>query len=222
MFHKKSLSKPKGTAGKIIVDLLGKIFKYRSHLIISDFEAKLMLTTTKRNACYMHLIIAVWSIFAAWRWGNWINWKQYHATMLYMPLMNLLYLFFCSDYLLWIVKPDVGLSAAAVALVYTFIVFPCTVLIFLTNYPETLKKQAIHILKWVIIYAGIEWIGGLIGRITYQHGWSLGSSVLFVLIMFPMLALHHRKPAAAYVLSTLIIIILLFFFNVPWTHPLEE
>jgi hypothetical protein len=161
----------------------------------------------------MHLVITVWALSAAWRWGDWRHWQNYHATMLYMSAMNLLYFYFCADYLLWENKPDLGFSKTFVNLLYTFVVFPCTVLIFLSNYPRNLKMQGFYILKWVIIYIGVELIGALFGRISYQHGWNLGWSSLFVVVMFAMLRLHYKKPIIAYIFSVLIITFLLSYFT---------
>jgi hypothetical protein len=170
----------------------------------------------------MHIAITIWAVLAAWRWGDRKNWRKYHSTMLYMPLMNFLYYYFCSDHLLWEMIPDLGLSAIILRLLYTFIVFPCTVLVFLSNYPHTFKQQCIHYLKWIVIYVGVELIGGIFGRITYHNGWNLGWSALFISVMFPMLRLHYKKPVIAYFISIIIIILLLSFFDVTLDASMGE
>lgn len=167
----------------------------------------------------MHILITVWAILAAWRWGNWRKFSQYHATMLYMSLMNLFYLFLTGTYLLWRMQPEFGLPFTLMVALYTFIVFPCTVLLYLSHYPETLGRQILHIIKWIVIYIGVEWLGSLFSRISYGNGWHLGWSFIFVLIMFPMLRLHNQKPILAYLLSIAIIVLLLYVFDVPWKEP---
>lgn len=164
----------------------------------------------------MHIAITVWAILAAWHWGDWKNLNQYHATMLYMPFMNLFYLFLTSTYPLWRLQPDLGLPFTIVVALYSFIVFPCTVLIYLSHYPDPPKKQILHIIKWVVIYIGVEWVGNMLTRITYGHDWHLGWSFLFVLVMFPMLRLHYKKPILAYLVSFFVIVLLLYLFDIPW------
>lgn len=168
----------------------------------------------------MHLVIAIWAVLTVWIKKDYRSWEKYHATMLYMPCMNLLYLFLAREKYLWVVHSAIGFSQATVALIYTFIIFPATVLLFLKNFPSTPFSAVLHICKWVAIYAAIEWAGGLFGQITYQGGWNLGWSILFLFVMFPMLRLHEKRPLLAYGLSILIIIFLLHRFHVPWNAPL--
>ncbi|WLD92765.1 CBO0543 family protein [Alkalihalobacillus sp. AL-G] len=170
----------------------------------------------------MHIAYTIWALLAAWKWADWRNWKDYHATMLYMPLMNLLYMFLCSRYLLWKVNPEFGISYALIEIMYTFIIFPATVILFLSNYPETRLKIIIHNIKWIFIYIGSEFIGSLFGRIEYQHGWSIGWSLGFLSFMFPMIRLHYKHPVIAYIISIIIIVVLLSIFDVPVDRSAER
>ncbi|MFD2923093.1 CBO0543 family protein [Halobacillus naozhouensis] len=170
----------------------------------------------------MHILIVLWAMLAAWRWADWSRFREFHATMLYMPAMDLLYFYFTHDYLLWTVQSHFGIPHTGVALLYTFIVFPCTVILFLSNYPNKLGRQIIHVGKWVILYIGTEWIGHLAGAIHYNNGWALGWSFLFVIVMFPMLFLHYKRPFLAYLASVIIIIFLINWFDVPWASLHEE
>ncbi len=164
----------------------------------------------------MHIFITIWAVAAAWRWADWSRFREFHATMIYMPAMDLLYFYFTNDYPLWTVQSHLGLPYTGIALLYTFIVFPCTVILFLSNYPDTVRKQILHVGKWVMIYVGIEWIWLLLRFIKYDNGWSLGWSFLFVIVMFPMLLLHYKRPFPAYIASLIIIIFLIYWFDVPW------
>src|SRR5699024_1080922 len=112
-----------------------------------------------------------------------------------------------STYPLWRMQPEFGLSFIIFFTLYIFIVYPCTVLLFLTNYPNTPMKRIFHIIKWAMIYFGVEWIGSMLGRITYENAWNLGWSFLFILTMFPMLRLHYKKPGVAYLVSAFIIVL---------------
>lgn len=170
----------------------------------------------------MHIAITIWAIIASWRRWDQEHFHKCHTTILYMSLLNLLYAFLTSGYTLWEIQPDLGLPSPIVSMLYTFIIFPCTVILYLSRYPKSVKSQVIHNIKWITIYMGVEWLGSLFSRIIYDHGWDLGWSFLFVLIMFPMLRLHYKKPLLAYLLSIIFIAFILYKFEVPWKIPMEE
>jgi hypothetical protein len=165
----------------------------------------------------MHIIVILWSIFAAWRWSDWRNWRTYHATMLFMPLANLIYglLVLGKDFFLWRYQGDYLFSKETADVFYTIIVFPATVLLFLSNYPKGNIPQIIHILKYVAIYCTIEWIALHVGAIKHGHGWSFQWSIGFNAVTFITLRLHHKNPVFAYVFSILFTLFLLHKFNVP-------
>ncbi|WP_188632848.1 CBO0543 family protein [Lentibacillus kapialis] len=164
----------------------------------------------------MHLLIILLAVLVAWRSVNWRSLYEYHATILYMVAMNLLYYFFTVDYRLWTLHSHIGLPPAVIDLVYTFVLFPITTLMFLNRYPQQRGKQIVHTGKWVMIYFIFESIGYLFGAIRYHHGWSLIWSGLFLVVMFPMLRLHYKRSLWAYSLSVVIITFLLYWFEVPW------
>lgn len=170
----------------------------------------------------MHIAITLWAIAASWRAWSWERFHTFHATLLYIAAMNVLYLFFTAGYPLWKMQPDLGLPSSIVDMLYTFIIFPCTAILFLAHYPESLKAQTYHILKWTIIYISVEWVGDLFGRITYHHGWNLGWSLLFVIMMFLMFRLHYKRPLLAYLLTFILIVLILCYFKVPLEIPMEE
>lgn len=170
----------------------------------------------------MHVLIAVLTILAICFRGDYRNWKEYHAPMLYMAGSNLMYNFLCANYLLWKFNPDILANHTITEVVYTLIVFTGTVLMFLNTYPTTLKRKVYHYATWIIIYVGFEIIFLYLGKIYYQHGWTLGWSALFVMVMFPMLRLFYKRPILAYVLSIPISIFLIYYFDVPVHIPMEE
>ncbi|WP_408011049.1 CBO0543 family protein [Pseudalkalibacillus sp. A8] len=162
----------------------------------------------------MHLSLGILSIFAVWKWGDWKNWRKYHATILYLISMNLLYFFLCKDQLMWRLVPDSGITYTVSELIYLFIVFPATVILFLTGYPKTLGRKFFHNAKWVGIYIGFEALGNVFKKIEYFHGWNFFYSFVFLCIMFPMLRLHYLKPLTAYFVSIFIILFLLLYFDI--------
>ncbi|OLO37956.1 hypothetical protein BTR23_12400 [Alkalihalophilus pseudofirmus] len=170
----------------------------------------------------MHFILTLIVIIAVWVKGDYKGWQKYHATMLYYAIGNLTYNFLCANYLLWKLDPDIMPNHSMTEMLYTFIVFPATILMFLRHYPNTFKKQVIHNLIWIGLYVGIEYIFLLTDRIYYQFGWTLWWSALLVAVMFPMFRLHYKRPLLTYILSLIITIILIFIFDVPVDIPIED
>ncbi|WP_019414194.1 CBO0543 family protein [Paenisporosarcina sp. TG20] len=170
----------------------------------------------------MHVLTAIISIVAVFIWGDWRNWKKYHATLLFFALGNLTYNFLTANYFLWKLDGDFLSNHSLTELLYTFIVFPATGLLFLDNYPKGVKKQILHTLQWIFIYAIWEYIFNLTRDIEYQYGWTFWWSVAVLFAMFPMLKLHVKHPLIAYVLFGLTSAVLLWWFDVPVNVPIEE
>jgi len=118
---------------------------------------------------------------------------------------------------LWSFVPDIPMLRLSCELVYSLLVFPLSVLMFLNNYPENggRSKELLHYLRWIGYFAGTELLFAWMNRIEYGNGWSWYCSVLFDTMMFPMLRLHSRRPVVAYVCSVFIVIGLLLVFRVP-------
>lgn len=163
----------------------------------------------------MHLSLALFSVLAAWRWADWKNWKQYQSTMLFIVSGGLLYEYLTRDNTMWVFHHDLLYNNKLTVIVYAVITMPLNALIFLSRYPKEKGKQFIYIGKWIAIYAIVELALQKYGRISYQNGWNFGFSVLFDLMMFPMLRLHYLKPLRAYAMSLLIIVFLMWCFKVP-------
>lgn len=169
----------------------------------------------------MHLFIALWAMLSVWKWGDWRNWQKYHTTLMYFAMGNLLYNFLCANYFLWKLKPDFFPNHSLTEMVYTFITFPSTALLFLTHYPSEKGKQVVYYLKWIALYVGVEWILAGTDRIIYEHGWNLKWSVFFDCTMFPMLFLFHKRPLLAYGISAVMCIGWVWLFDVPVNVPIE-
>jgi hypothetical protein len=172
----------------------------------------------------MHITIAIVCIIAVWRRGVWRQWKKYHTTMMYFALGNLLYNFLTANHFLWRFNSEPLANHSMVEMLYTFIIFPATALLFLAKYPEGkgYKRITLHILVWVAIYGGFEYIYVLTERIEYQYGWTLGWSIFFDFTMFPMLRLFHKHPIIAYIISFFMAIFWVHLFDVPVEVPVED
>jgi hypothetical protein len=165
----------------------------------------------------MHLLIALFTGFAVWRWADWKNWQKYHATMLYIVVGGLLYEYLTRGFILWVFHPDFLYNQQLTIIIYAVLTMPLSILLFLSNYPTTNKlKQIIYLVKWIFIYSVVELILQIFGRITYENNWSYWYSVLFDVMMYPMLRIHYVNPLRAYFLSIVIIVVLMWYFKVPY------
>ncbi|WP_248930490.1 CBO0543 family protein [Paenibacillus hamazuiensis] len=168
----------------------------------------------------MHLTVAAVSILAVLLTGVWRKAPELHTSLLYVIVGNLLYNVLTYEWVLWEFHPEV-FPEAVTELMYTFIVFPCTVLLYLARFPEgTIGRKLLHIVFWIAVYALVEFVWERFGRIDYHHGWSYWWSISFDFIMFPMLRLHQKRSWIAYVLSFFITLTFLFLFKVP-VHMLK-
>ncbi|NQX69460.1 hypothetical protein HQN90_25340 [Paenibacillus alba] len=157
----------------------------------------------------------MWVLAAAWRWGDWKQFKQYYPTMLYISCLKLLYELFSHEaHYEWHLEPDFFLNYTGTVLLHTFLIYPLTAFLFLSNFPmtNTLSKMS-HILKWTLMYIIIELLGYKLGRITYHAGWNGWWSLVFDLNMFVMLRLHYIHLLWAMLLSLLCTLFYLFYFG---------
>lgn len=164
----------------------------------------------------MHLVIALLVIAWVWLSGVWRKWRQYQSTMLYMFAVAMTYEFLTKDYKMWHFHPDFLLNRVLAVMVYAVVSMPLSTLLFLAYFPETERwKQLRHYLVWVAIYGVIEVVLSVTGRIMYEHRWNFWWSLVFDVIMFPMLRLHSKNPLVAYILSIPIVVGYLLIFQVP-------
>ncbi|WP_332692159.1 CBO0543 family protein [Halalkalibacter lacteus] len=170
----------------------------------------------------MHVLTAIISILAVIGWGDWRNWQKYHTTLLFFALGNLVYNFLTANYFLWRMHSDFITNHTLTEMLYTFIIFPATGILFLGNAPEGFTKQTLHMLRWIAIYAVWEYIYTLTGHIEYQYGWTLGWSIVALFFMFPLLKLHVKHPLLTYVFFALVSVGFLWWFDVPVHLPVEE
>ncbi|QGQ45110.1 CBO0543 family protein [Metabacillus sediminilitoris] len=158
--------------------------------------------------------VSTW-IVAALRWGDWRNWNKYHATILYFILGDVLYYYVSYQHRLWTLEPTWPLKNELICLVGEFIVFACTVLIYIGKYPRDHFISFWWTALWVIIYTINEWILLKTGTFTYHHGWTLFDSFLFNILMFILIRLHFKMPVITLILSVTISIILIFLNSIP-------
>lgn len=166
----------------------------------------------------MHLFVNVLIILITWKWADYRSWQKYQATMLFLPLTSLVYslLSYSSGIFLWDVKPDL-FNHAISDLLYVIILLPCTVLLFLSNYPAEPFKKVIYYLKYIFIYSAVEIFLYAVGRFGYSDGWTILHSIFFYFLMFPAIIIHYKKPILAYIVFIFLTVFGVWFFKLPIT-----
>ncbi|UJF31231.1 CBO0543 family protein [Paenibacillus hexagrammi] len=171
----------------------------------------------------MHFALALLVAIIVWRKGVWREWSKYHTTMMFFAVGNVTYNFLTANYFLWKMKPDFFPNHSITEMIYSFITFPSTALLFLSAYPESdTFKAVIHHVKWILIYVLIEWFFTTNDRMIYQHGWNLWWSAAFDVTMFPILRLHHKRPILTYGISVVLCVFWIWMFDVPVNVPIEQ
>jgi hypothetical protein len=166
----------------------------------------------------MHLAFSILLVIIVLWKGDWKNWQKYALTIAYVIICNLLYTYFCRDYLLWKYKADfLPKSHFIVDLFYTFINLPGITLLFLTFYPFSYEKsrQIRFIAYWIISAMIVEYPFIKFGRLHLDHGYEYWMEIPFYTAMFSLIRLHYSRPLIAYGVSVPIIVFMLWYFKVP-------
>jgi hypothetical protein len=80
-------------------------------------------------------------------------------------------------------------------------VYPSVMLVFIPYFPKLIEKKILYILFWVSLVTTVEFISYRLGSFSYDNGWNLGWSLIFTIIMFPLIYLHYKKPLWAWILA---------------------
>ncbi|GIM27631.1 hypothetical protein CPJCM30710_02970 [Clostridium polyendosporum] len=156
----------------------------------------------------------IWSL-AAYKWGDWKNWRVYYPSMLFFAFGDIIYCLTFYDNWLWVFRCSY-IRFPFNDLFNIFTVFSFSVLIYLTHYPKKLYDQVIYIVLWVFIYTGIEAILYSLGLVGYDNGWNIWWSMLHNTYQFPVLKLHHDKPLLAWFVCIIISVIMTTKFKIPF------
>lgn len=160
------------------------------------------------------IIVTVIMMAAAWKWGDWKNWRLYYPTILFYIAVDFSYVLISYNYPLWEFESQL-LKTTFSDILISCVFVPATILVYLYHFPESLINKILYILMWVALYSLTELFSYLLGFFSYHNGWNLGWSVLFNCVMFPMLYLHHKSPPKAIVLSLFCAVIMIIFWKIP-------
>lgn len=166
-----------------------------------------------------HILLSLISIFVAWKWGDWRNWKLYYPTILYMIIVDLVSITLTSSKPLWKYESPL-ISSYFAELLIAFVIFPCTCFIFFQFYAKVnhSKRIAIYILFFLIcalVYISIEYLAFRLGFFSYHNGWNLYWSFVIDCIMFPLLLLHYKKPLWVWLPTIITATFVVYLFNLP-------
>lgn len=155
-------------------------------------------------------------LVAALKLGDWKNWQKYYPTILFVMAINLGASLLSYHHVLWDYNPDTFVkTATTVELINSFIMLPATTFVYLSKFPTQYKlTQYSYMLLWVTIYGVLEFIDHYIMKgLSYKHGWSWSTSVIFDVAMFAILRLHYLKPIWAWGASLVVAIVIIIMFD---------
>ncbi|MCA1031552.1 hypothetical protein LCL95_11005 [Bacillus timonensis] len=160
-----------------------------------------------------HLLLTLFAVFAAIKHAKWNRWREYFPTIYYASFFNVYYQYISfSMKKLWELKQPF-ISAFITDALYTFILFPCLIMVFLSNYPNEKHKVFLRYVKWIVISLLIEIIAIKLGYIQFKNGWSLAWEFFFYPVMYIMIRLHHKRPLLALGVSGIIVLFFLIVFD---------
>ncbi|WP_407310113.1 CBO0543 family protein [Desulfosporosinus sp. SB140] len=165
------------------------------------------------------IILALVSIFIAWKWGDWRNWKQYYSTILYLIIGDLSCILLTANKPLWQFESPF-ISNDFSEFIIAFICFPCTCLVFFALYSKIRSRKTLYVpffLFCSLLYTSIEWLSYNLGYITYHNGWNLYWSFGFNFLMFPLLLLHFKKSLWVWPISLALAILMICLFDLPFS-----
>lgn len=164
----------------------------------------------------VRVVLVILFMVVTWRFGDWRNWRRYHPTILFFVMSALLYNVLLYNHPMWEYNGD-GIipNHTLSALSLSFIVFPCTVLLYIPHFPKSMWLRTAYVLMWGAIYSLIEWFMLKSGLIEYHNGWTYIASALFDFGIFVMLLVHHKKPLWAYGISLVAVVLLMWLYQVP-------
>lgn len=162
----------------------------------------------------LRIVVAGLFVAGCWKWGDWKHYWKYYPTILYFIIWDLIYNFIFHDYTLW--KLTGFINHTFSVFIVAFIIYPCTVLMYLPYFPEKRIKQFIQFAFWVTLYSLIEVIAQSTNNIKYEHGWNFTYSVGINIIIFLMLRMHYKKPLIAWPISIAWAALIMFLFKIPF------
>ncbi|WP_062353476.1 CBO0543 family protein [Bacillus kwashiorkori] len=161
---------------------------------------------------YKHLYLILGIIFFSRK--SWSDIPKYYKNMLYVGTFNSLYYLLCRRHLVWEFTPF-GFKWAIVRIIHIVIVTPLIILTYLSNAPNSLFKQIIYTIKWVVGASFVEFVAHKQKLIMYAHRWNVFWSSLLFTLMFIFSKLFSKNAILTIILSCLSTCFFIIKFDVP-------
>ncbi|WP_138419651.1 CBO0543 family protein [Aquibacillus sediminis] len=139
---------------------------------------------------------------------------KYYKNMAYVGSFNAIYYLLCRRHLVWDFAPN-GIHWLVIRFIYTLIITPLIVLIFLSKMPRERVRQVSYIIRWTIIASIVEYVAHKKKLILYSHGWNIYWSGLIYVKMFVCSHLFSKRPLITLALSTVSTAFYILKFKVP-------
>lgn len=162
-----------------------------------------------------HIIIVFLSIFICYKFGDWKNWRIYYPTILFFILCSIGCIVMTFNHPLWLYESKL-MNHTFVDLFISITVYPCTIIVFICNFPNKPVKIFLHISFYVFIYTIVEFISFKLGYFSYYNGWNIWCSLIFNYIMFIILIIHHKNPIYGWIIALICPHILFFIMKIPY------
>ncbi|WP_085522832.1 CBO0543 family protein [Tuberibacillus sp. Marseille-P3662] len=155
----------------------------------------------------LYIIITLFALMIAWKYGDWRHWGKYYPTILFMIVGNLIYGMKAPTHPFWLYHSHIFPNHISMILLITLIQYPCYMLVYLYQVDKSSHSKKIsYMMIWIGCFSFIEWAAQKTGNIHYYNHWSLVKSLLFNSFMFPVLYLHYKRPLWAWTCAGIVII----------------
>src|SRR4051812_34920162 len=162
----------------------------------------------------MHILLLAWLFLENYKNKTWKQLPKHYPNTLYVALFNWLYYFLVHHKLLWELQSKL-FNKKTLKIIHICIINPLLILLYLSNLPNTLVKQFIYVVRWIIISTMVEWLFYKKGKIVFYHGWNIGWSIVIYIKMYLFCLLLNKKPILIMNLSIIDTICFLLKFNIP-------
>lgn len=166
----------------------------------------------KQKARIKHIILII-SIILLSR-NSWRDIPKYYKSIFYVSFVNILYYLMCRRHLVWEFTP-IGINWWFIRIVHVIIITPLLVLIFLAKFPNSLFKQVIYTVNWVVMSSAVEYFLNKHKLIIYSHGWNIFWTGLIYAKMYVYSYLITKNPFITWFLSLCSVIFFTIKFKVP-------
>ncbi len=165
----------------------------------------------------MILIVAIFLLNICGQ--TWKDVPKYYKSLAYVSFTNALYYYLFKRHLLWEFTPG-DMNWKILRKIHIFFISPLLVLFYLSKLPQSLPKQVLHTMKWILASVFVEHYVVKQKMLTFKYGWNTIWSGMIYLQMYVYSYLFLKKPVLTWILSFCSIVFYMIKFKVPLTRRL--